>query len=65
MSMNNQGRPTSVEPTRRAPIAPGTVTPEELNTDFRRPRPGCMEEALIFEIWCHTDTTVVRFHLPR
>ena len=52
MSMNNQGRPTSVEkvdPNRRRPIAPGTVTPEELAT-VSGDRGLDHEEALIFEL---------------
>jgi glycine dehydrogenase subunit 2 len=49
MSMNNQGRPTSVEPSRRAPIAPGTHTPEELST-ISGDRGLDHEEALIFEL---------------
>jgi glycine dehydrogenase subunit 2 len=49
MSMNNQGRPTSPEPNRRAPIAPGTHTPEELAT-ISGDRGLDHEEALIFEL---------------
>ncbi len=49
MTMNNQGRPTSVEPSRRAPIAPGTHTPEELAT-ISGDRGLDHEEALIFEL---------------
>lgn len=52
MSMNNQGRPTSLEktdPNRRAPIAPGTVTPEELAT-ISGDRGLDHEERLIFEL---------------
>jgi glycine dehydrogenase subunit 2 len=47
MSMNNQGRPT--ESNRRAPIAPGTHTPEELAT-ISGDRGLDHEEALIFEL---------------
>jgi glycine dehydrogenase subunit 2 len=52
MSMNNQGRPSSidkVDPNRRAAIAPGTVTPEELAT-VSGDRGLDHEEALIFEL---------------
>ncbi len=48
MSMNNQGRPTAPE-TRRQPLAPGTVTPEELAT-ISGDRGLDHEEKLIFEI---------------
>ena len=49
MSMNNQGRPTSVEPNRRAPVAPGTHAAEELAT-ISGDRGLDHEEALIFEL---------------
>jgi glycine dehydrogenase subunit 2 len=49
MGMNNQGRPTSAEPTRRAAIAPGAHTPEELTT-ISGDRGLDHEEPLIFEI---------------
>ena len=49
MSMNNQGRPTSVEPNRRAAVAPGTHAPEELAT-ISGDRGLDHEEALIFEL---------------
>ena len=49
MSMNSQGRPTAPEPNRRAPIAPGTHTPEELAT-ISGDRGLDHEEALIFEL---------------
>jgi len=53
MSMNNQGRPTTptndLGPSRRAPIAPGTHTPEELST-ISGDRGLDHEEALIFEL---------------
>ena len=55
MSMNNQGRPTSIDksaPTdanRRRTVAPGTVAPEELGT-ISGDRGLDHEEALIFEL---------------
>ena len=50
MSMNNQGRPTGAgDPNRRRPIAPGTVTPEELDT-ISGDKGLDHEEALIFEL---------------
>ena len=51
MSMNNQGRPTSVDgiDTRRRTVAPGTVTPEELPT-ISGDRGLDHEEKLIFEL---------------
>ena len=58
MSMNNQGRPT--DPNRRQPIAPGTVTPEELAT-ISGDRGLDHEEALIFEL----DHGAVGVDLPR
>jgi glycine dehydrogenase subunit 2 len=50
MSMNNQGRPTGAgDPNRRRPIAPGTVTAEELDT-ISGDKGLDHEEALIFEL---------------
>ncbi|HWA68774.1 MAG TPA: aminomethyl-transferring glycine dehydrogenase subunit GcvPB [Rhizomicrobium sp.] len=53
MTMNNQGRPTAPAadpgPNRRAPIAPGTVTAEELAT-ISGDRGLDHEEKLIFEL---------------
>ncbi len=52
MSMNSQGRPSSIdkaEPNRRAAVAPGTVTPEELAT-ISGDRGLDHEEKLIFEL---------------
>jgi len=50
MSMNNQGRPTGIEPeNRRRAVAPGTVTAEEMAT-ISGDRGLDHEEKLIFEL---------------
>src|SRR5690242_14112218 len=51
MSMNNQGRPTSLDnvDTRRRTVAPGTISPEELPT-ISGDRGLDHEEKLIFEL---------------